>query len=87
MDAPLDSIPLLDLSTARDPDGTFNPAFIDALRDAAHRVGFFQLAGYGASAEEVDELFDDTRRFFELPLESRLELDNRRSPHFRGYTR
>jgi hypothetical protein len=35
MDAPSDSIPLLDLSTARTQDGTFDPAFIDALRDAA----------------------------------------------------
>ena len=87
MGAPSDSIPLLDLSTARGRDGTFDPAFIDALRDATHRVGFFQLTGYGAPAAEVDELFDVTRRFFELPLESRLELDNRLSPHFRGYTR
>ena len=47
MGAPSDSIPLLDLSTARGRDGRFDPAFIDALRDATHRVGFFQLTGYG----------------------------------------
>ena len=87
MGAPSDSIPLLDLSTARGQDGTFDPAFIDACATRSHRVGFFQLTGYGADAAEVDELFDVTRRFFELPLESRLELDNRLSPHFRGYTR
>ncbi|WP_427018258.1 isopenicillin N synthase family dioxygenase [Pseudarthrobacter sp. P1] len=87
MDARSQSIPMLDLSTARSEDGHFSPAFISKLRDAAHRVGFFQLTGYGSTTEEVSELFDATRHFFDLPLEDRLELDNRRSPHFRGYTR
>ncbi|SFT69639.1 isopenicillin N synthase family oxygenase [Arthrobacter sp. ov118] len=87
MNAAPDAIPLLDLSAARRQDGAFDPGFVEALRDASHRVGFFQLTGYGADMAEVDQLFDVTRRFFELPLESRLELDNRLSPHFRGYTR
>jgi isopenicillin N synthase-like dioxygenase len=82
-----DSIPVLDLSTARCPDGTFNPEFIDALRSAAHRIGFFQLIGYGRAEAQVDDIFEVTRALFELPLEERLKLDNRTSPHFRGYTR
>lgn len=81
------SIPVLDLSTARAADGSFSPEFIERLRDATHRIGFFQLVGYGAGEAKVDGLFDVTRRFFDLPLEHRLELDNRKSPHFRGYTR
>ncbi len=82
-----ESIPVLDLSTARSADGTFNPAFIEQLRDATHKIGFFHLTGYGAGPGRVEELFDVTKRFFELPLEERLKLDNRTSPHFRGYTR
>lgn len=82
-----ESIPVLDLTTARNKDGSFNPAFISQLRDASHRIGFFQLTGYGADTARVDEVFDLTRRFFDLPLQDRLELDNRTSPHFRGYTR
>lgn len=81
------SIPVLDLSTARNADGTFNTEFIDKLREATHKIGFFQLVGYGAGEERVKDLFDVTKRFFDLPLEDRLELDNRKSPHFRGYTR
>ncbi|MEY9777119.1 hypothetical protein [Arthrobacter sp. MW3 TE3886] len=38
MGAPSDSIPFLDLSTARGRDGTFDPAFIDVVRDATHRA-------------------------------------------------
>jgi isopenicillin N synthase-like dioxygenase len=81
------SIPIIDLSTARNSDGTFNADFIEQLRDAAHRVGFFQIIGYGAAEGQPTELFDVIKRFFDLPLEDRLALDNRNSPHFRGYTR
>ncbi|WP_026819382.1 isopenicillin N synthase family dioxygenase [Arthrobacter castelli] len=87
MKAPQATIPVLDMSTARLADGNFNPEFIDQLRDAAHRVGFFQITGYGAAEGQVSGLLDSMKRFFDLPLEERLELDNRNSPHFRGYTR
>ncbi|HEY8702494.1 MAG TPA: 2-oxoglutarate and iron-dependent oxygenase domain-containing protein [Arthrobacter sp.] len=81
------SIPVLDLSKARQADGSFSPEFIEQIRDAAHRVGFFQLTGYGASPGQEEELLSTIRRFFGLPLEERMKLDNRLSPHFRGYTR
>lgn len=87
MDTPTASIPVLDLAEARNEDGSFNPAFIEALRDATHRVGFFQLTGHGATAAQVAELFEVIRRFLALPEAERLALDNRKSPHFRGYTR
>lgn len=79
-------IPVLDLGTARNADGSFNKTFVDELRDAAHRVGFFQLTGYD-TGRQATEIFEATRAFFALPVEQRLELDNRKSPHFRGYTR
>lgn len=85
MQQTLGTIPTLDLSTARSADGSFNPAFIDELRETAHTVGFFHITNYGAAPGQVDELFDLTRRFFELPLEERLRIHNRKSPHFRGY--
>ncbi|MDQ0680199.1 isopenicillin N synthase-like dioxygenase [Arthrobacter pascens] len=81
------TIPVLDLSSARQPDGTFSPDFIEQLRDATHRVGFFQLTGYGASPGQAEGLLATIKRFFDLPLAERMKLDNRLSPHFRGYTR
>ncbi|MDQ0635562.1 isopenicillin N synthase-like dioxygenase [Arthrobacter pascens] len=81
------TIPVLDLGTARQTDGSFSPEFIEQLRDATHRVGFFQLAGYGATPGQAEELLAIIRRFFALPLGERMKLDNRLSPHFRGYTR
>jgi isopenicillin N synthase-like dioxygenase len=59
----------------------------EALHRAARDVGFFQLVGHGISPEESDELLRVSRTFFELPEADRVALDNRNSPHFRGYTR
>lgn len=80
-------IPVLRLDAARTSSRAFAPAFLDELRTALHEVGFFQLTGYGAAPGQIAELTDVTRRFFDLPLDERLALDNRLSPHFRGYTR
>jgi isopenicillin N synthase-like dioxygenase len=81
------AIPVLDLGTARQPYGSFTPEFIEQLRHATHDVGFFQITGYGGSPDQAGQLLDVVRRFFRLPLEERMKLDNRLSPHFRGYTR
>jgi isopenicillin N synthase-like dioxygenase len=87
MSTPRFEVPVLDLSTARNPDGSFNTTFIHELRDAAHNVGFFQVTNYGAAPAQAQELLDTVAGFFALPLEQRLALDNRSSAQFRGYTR
>jgi isopenicillin N synthase-like dioxygenase len=81
------AIPVLDLGRARQDDGSFSPHFIEQLRYATHNVGFFQITGYGAAPGQPERLLDLIRRFFALPLKERMKLDNRLSPHFRGYTR
>ncbi len=80
-------IPVLRFADARQADSAFAPVFLDDLRAALHEVGFLQLVDYGAAPGQIAELTDLTRRFFALPLDDRLALDNRLSPHFRGYTR
>lgn len=48
------------------------------LRTACERVGFFQLVGHGISAEQIEEIFAQTRRFHSLPLDTkqRINIDN-----------
>ncbi|MEH0577807.1 isopenicillin N synthase family dioxygenase [Streptomyces sp. B21-108] len=79
-------LPIIDLSAAdRGPQAR---ALLHAqLHSAAHDVGFFQLVGHGVSPQETEELLSAMRRFFALPEEQRLAIDNVNSPHFRGYTR
>ncbi len=80
------SLPVVDLSGYRDP-GTDRAAFLAGLRRAAHDVGFFYVVGHGVPDEVTAGLAEVTRRFFALPLERRLEIENLASPQFRGYTR
>lgn len=87
MNTILTSLPVLDLSSARHADGSFNEDFISSLREAAHNVGFFQITGYGADAGTTRTLLDTIAEFFNRPVEEKLELDNRTSAQFRGYTR
>jgi isopenicillin N synthase-like dioxygenase len=81
------TIPVLRFDEARTATGAFDPAFLDALRGALHGIGFLQLTHYGAAPGQVEELAAVTTRFFDLPLADRMAIDNRLSPHFRGYTR
>ncbi|WP_300018877.1 2-oxoglutarate and iron-dependent oxygenase domain-containing protein [Pseudonocardia sp.] len=81
------SIPVLRLDEARDATGGFAAGFLDRLRAALHEVGFLQLTHFGAAPGQVEQLQETVGRFFDLPIADRLALDNRRSPHFRGYTR
>lgn len=80
------TLPILDISRLR---GTVEDraAFLAELRDAAHDVGFCYVVGHGVPAEVTQGIFGVLKRFFELPVERRLEIENVNSPQFRGYTR
>ncbi|OBH76906.1 oxidoreductase [Mycobacterium scrofulaceum] len=58
-----------------------------ALREAAHQVGFFYLAGHGVPQELSRRVLQAARRLFELPEAEKDAVAMVRSPHFRGYTR
>ena len=83
---PLESLPILDLSTLDDgPDAA--EEFRAALLAATHDVGFFYLTGTGISPELEARLHQAALDFFALPEEDKLAIENVNSPHFRGYTR
>ena len=81
----LSSLPILDLSLADDPQHADD--FRRQLRDVTHSVGFFYLTGHGIPASDFSELLDVAQRFFALPEQDKLSIENTNSPHFRGYTR
>ena len=79
------ALPLVDISRFRDP--AQREAFLADLRHAAHDIGFFYVVGHGVPAEVTDEVMAQARAFFALPSADRLEIENVKSPHFRGYSR
>ncbi|POH56918.1 isopenicillin N synthase family dioxygenase [Arthrobacter glacialis] len=82
----LDSLPVLDFSrlSAGPEEAT---QFRNDLRDAMHEVGFLYLAGHGVPQELTDAMLSVSRRFFDLPEDVKLAVENIHSPQFRGYTR
>jgi isopenicillin N synthase-like dioxygenase len=81
----MSTLPILDLRDFHEP--RTRAAFVEALRRAAHEVGFFYLRGHGAPEGLSDRIFELSREFFALPLAAKLAIDMANSPHFRGYTR
>ncbi|SEB88457.1 Isopenicillin N synthase [Paramicrobacterium humi] len=86
MTSSLDSLPILDLSRLdAGPDEA--DAFRAELRQVTHDVGFFYLVGHGVPQDLIDEVLAVSRRFFDLPEEQKLAIENTGSAQFRGYTR
>ena len=82
----LESLPVLDYSQLNaGPEEASR--FRDDLRNAMHNVGFLYLAGHGIPQELTDAMLAISRRFFDLPEEQKLAVENIHSPQFRGYTR
>jgi isopenicillin N synthase-like dioxygenase len=79
-------LPVLDLGRFRGP-ADVRAAFLADLRYAAHEIGFFYVVGHGVPPGVTAGVERAARRFFALPLEQRLEIENVNSAQFRGYTR
>ncbi|MFJ4657544.1 isopenicillin N synthase family dioxygenase [Nocardia sp. NPDC088792] len=78
-------LPLIDIARFRGPAAD-RAEFLAELRHAAHEIGFFYVIGHGVPEELTSGIFDVARRFFALPPEQRLAIENINSPQFRGYT-
>jgi isopenicillin N synthase-like dioxygenase len=57
---------------------------VEELRVACHTIGFFLLR-HDISSELTEQQMEETRRFFQQPLETKLEISYEDSPAFRGY--
>jgi isopenicillin N synthase-like dioxygenase len=81
-------LPVLDISAFRaDPASPAGQAFVEELRTTFHTIGAAYLVGHGVEPGLEQRVFDVANAFFALPEEQRLEIENVKSPQFRGYTR
>ncbi|MEO7123526.1 MAG: 2-oxoglutarate and iron-dependent oxygenase domain-containing protein, partial [Lacisediminihabitans sp.] len=79
-------LPILDLSELDQGDDQAQQ-FLEKLRHTTRDVGFFYLVGHGVDQRLIDEILALSRRFFELPEQDKLAIENVHSAQFRGYTR
>lgn len=80
-----EKLPVLDLAEL-DKAGS-RKAFLDHLRDTAHGIGFFYVAGHGIPQHLIRDVLVQSRLFFALPEEDKLAIGMVNSPQFRGYNR
>lgn len=64
-----DSIPILDLSKAKDP--ATKPQFLDELRHALLEVGFLYLKNVGIPEELTLKVIKEGIAFFDLPMKEK----------------
>lgn len=83
------TIPILDLSKYQpgQPNSSSSKEFLKELYDAMSEVGFFYVQNHGVPLELQKKSFQTVKSFFKLPLEEKLEIELKNSPHFRGYSR
>jgi isopenicillin N synthase-like dioxygenase len=79
-------LPIIDLARFS-PDHPEREAALAELRAITRSLGFFYLSGHGIPQERIDRVLSLSRRFFSLPDEKKLEIEMKKSPHFRGYNR
>jgi len=79
------AIPLLDMRHYRHGDETSRQAFITALRESCHDVGFFYLDNHGVSPATMQEILQLSQLFFNQPQHVKDNIDISHSPHYRGY--
>ncbi len=76
----IDIGPFLDGTTA-------GQQFVAAqVAEACESIGFLTIVGHGVSPELLDEMYDTSKRFFDLPLEVKLSTVSPSPEVVRGYT-
>lgn len=76
------SIPILDLSLARNPDT--KPAFLKSLQHALLEVGFLYIKNTGINDALIRDVITEGIGFFNLPVEKKLEVQMKNAPSFLG---
>ena len=80
-----DSLPILDLSLARDP--STKPAFLEELKHALLEVGFLYIKNTGIPDPLIARVQELGKAFFDLPLDQKLKCEMKNAPSFLGYNK
>ncbi|KAI9842059.1 MAG: hypothetical protein M1837_007484 [Sclerophora amabilis] len=76
------SIPVLDLSLARDL--STKGAFLEQLRYALIEIGFLYIKNTGIDDALIQQVTEQGISFFDLPEENKLEIEMKNAPSFLG---
>lgn len=80
------AIPLVDLSRFTKGDETARKLFIKKLANALREIGFVGVINHGIPKGLVNKFYEESRAFFNLPLEKKLKYEIKGLAGQRGYT-
>ncbi len=82
----MNKIPSVDLRDFLSEDPARKQKFIKEIGEAYENIGFVALKGHFLSDELVDKLYDQVKKFFDLPLEVKKKYEIEGIGGQRGYT-
>lgn len=69
-----DEIPIIDIGGIFTDDLETRKAVAKKVREACHRIGFFYIVNHGIEQDLIDNTFAEAKRFFDLPMDKKLEV-------------
>lgn len=82
---PLHEIPVIDMAALDVGSAAEKASMAADLRRACIDIGFFYIRGHGVPDATIEALYGISSRFFDLPLDAKLEIDIAHSGFNRGY--
>jgi isopenicillin N synthase-like dioxygenase len=79
------SLPVIDIAGLSSPNLSDRDAVAAKLRAACLYNGFFYISNHGVDEALVADVFTEAAAFFDLPAETKAEVDKSRSKANRGY--
>ncbi|KAK9416766.1 putative Clavaminate synthase-like protein [Seiridium unicorne] len=84
--APSFQIPLVNIAPyLEDPTSAAASNVVDQVRQACRSTGFFQILGHGVPRDIQRYAFDASKRFFNLPVETKLKYKASLESGWKGY--
>jgi isopenicillin N synthase-like dioxygenase len=80
-------VPIVDIAPffAAGATSTDRDAVAAAMAAACERIGFVLVAGHGVPQATIDDFYGVSKRFFQLPLQQKLEVKSPIGKLFQGY--
>lgn len=82
---PTPALPIIDMATFRAGDTGAKARLVQEIAEVSRELGFFYIVNHGLPDSLLGDQLAWGRRFFDLPLEDKLEVDFRKLPVRRGY--
>ncbi|EMD39655.1 hypothetical protein CERSUDRAFT_81032 [Gelatoporia subvermispora B] len=80
------TIPIIDLKGLAMTDVQARAELAKEIREACVNVGFFYVKNHTIPESTIKGTVEAARRFFSLPLDTKMTLDVHKSTNFKGYT-